>query len=632
MKKLLPGIIAVLLFCSNTFAQYCGPGNPSGPSQCTSSNTQTYPGFTHSEDIDCITRGVASTTVIEYRYFDSIWFAGMPTTVDWVRLDSIENLPAGLCWASSVANNTFSYGSTGCIKLTGTAVSPPGQYKLRIKITALLNGQAVTTDGEAAGIRIYLRVVEPSFVFCPPLDSSNEDYTNFQGNYENMVHISGKMYYDLNANHIYDSGDYGVLGRTITVGDSNTATANVSGNYHAYVPAGTYTLKPVRTDNLDFVPDSLILNALTAGANYPGQDFAVIVPPGYCQGSLNIIAQNPPPRPGFENTVTVSFFNAISASPIDATLILTYNNSEDYMAANPAPTNVDVSARQITWTISNLANHQTFSPSITFYTAPSVSLGTVRHYTADIINSNCVRMDSLLTSHEVTVVGSYDPNDKAVSPAGFGANGAILPSTPLLTYTVRFQNTGTYEAENVKVIDSMTTRVDMASLELLATSHPCEVYVKNRVVTFQFNGIHLPDSFSNEPMSHGYIQYSIKPKSTFVHGTVIENRADIYFDFNAPILTNTTRSTADNFASIAPVSSSGTFNFVIYPNPLADGSLQLEADEQLKGEEVEIKDINGRLLSKTKIAEGVNILSVKDMPAGVYLVKVGNLIKRLIKQ
>jgi hypothetical protein len=58
-------------------------------------------------------------------------------------------------------------------------------------------------------------------------------------------------------------------------------------------------------------------------------------------------------------------------------------------------------------------------------------------------------------------------------------------------------------------------------------------------VRFNFPNINLPDSTNNEPESHGYIQYKIKRNAGLSPGTAISNKASIYFDFNAPIVTNT---------------------------------------------------------------------------------------------
>jgi hypothetical protein len=53
----------------------------------------------------------------------------------------------------------------------------------------------------------------------------------------------------------------------------------------------------------------------------------------------------------------------------------------------------------------------------------------------------------------------------------------------------------------------------------------------------------LPDSNANEAKSHGYISLSIKPKKGLAEKTHIENFADIFFDFNEPVRTNTTFNT-----------------------------------------------------------------------------------------
>ena len=46
------------------------------------------------------------------------------------------------------------------------------------------------------------------------------------------------------------------------------------------------------------------------------------------------------------------------------------------------------------------------------------------------------------------VVCSFDPNDKYVTPEGVGPQGAVAPGIDL-TYTIRFQNTGSAPAINM---------------------------------------------------------------------------------------------------------------------------------------------------------------------------------------
>jgi len=59
------------------------------------------------------------------------------------------------------------------------------------------------------------------------------------------------------------------------------------------------------------------------------------------------------------------------------------------------------------------------------------------------------------------------------------------------------------------------------------------------LVEFSFKNILLPDSTTNEPLSHGFVSYKINPKIGLTENTTIENTASIYFDFNPPIVTNT---------------------------------------------------------------------------------------------
>ncbi|MCK6694655.1 MAG: T9SS type A sorting domain-containing protein [Thermoanaerobaculia bacterium] len=141
--------------------------------------------------------------------------------------------------------------------------------------------------------------------------------------------------------------------------------------------------------------------------------------------------------------------------------------------------------------------------------------------------------------HEV--VGPYDPNDKTPSPLGWGAEHLIRNNT-LIEYHIRFQNTGTDTAFTVVVRDTLSPNLDLASVRPGASSHPYRFEMApGRVLKFTFDNIMLPDSNVNEKASHGFIQFSVEQSDKPLNpvGTVIENKAAIYFDYNTPILTNT---------------------------------------------------------------------------------------------
>jgi hypothetical protein len=143
------------------------------------------------------------------------------------------------------------------------------------------------------------------------------------------------------------------------------------------------------------------------------------------------------------------------------------------------------------------------------------------------------------------ILDSYDPNDKASSPEGVSEEKYMPTDTPL-DYTIRFQNTGNDVAYKVSVVDTLSEHLDLSTLQVKAASHPYVFQVSGKgkaVLTWTFNQINLPDSTADLPGSNGYIRFSIKPKENLPEKTRIENVADIFFDYNPPIRTNTTMNT-----------------------------------------------------------------------------------------
>jgi len=142
------------------------------------------------------------------------------------------------------------------------------------------------------------------------------------------------------------------------------------------------------------------------------------------------------------------------------------------------------------------------------------------------------------------ILNSYDPNDIQVSPTGLCEEGYIL-NVQLLTYKIRFQNTGNADAINIAILDTLDEDLDIESFRLVSQSHePMELeLLSDRILSFSFDNIHLADSSSDEANSHGYVVYEIAPKDSLPAGREILNRAAIYFDFNEAVLTNSVRNT-----------------------------------------------------------------------------------------
>ncbi|MBD3636609.1 MAG: T9SS type A sorting domain-containing protein [Crocinitomicaceae bacterium] len=158
-------------------------------------------------------------------------------------------------------------------------------------------------------------------------------------------------------------------------------------------------------------------------------------------------------------------------------------------------------------------------------------------YTQDSLgNVTSVSMDSL----QQEIVCAYDPNDKIVTPKGFDSLGFIPMSSQTLEYTVRFQNTGNDTALTVKIEDQLSPFLDWQSVDYASSSHPVIISIEQSgKIQFLFESIMLPDSNVNEPASHGYVQFNIELQPGLSPWTTIENSAEIYFDYNPPVITNT---------------------------------------------------------------------------------------------
>lgn len=631
--KTFPLLLALCLTTLFSYGQYCGN---SGSSICTSSGTLTQSGFTPNEDVPCIYRNQSTNTVVEFYNFSNFMFGGQSVTVNTLRFDSIEELPNGLCWATDQVDNTFSTLQHGCIKFSGATTAPAGQYKPRIIVTADI-GVPIQTDADAAGLKYYLKVIDNTFPVCPPLDTNQTAaYAPFNGSYQNGAYISGRVYYDQNQNNIYDAGDVGAANQMVNIGNDYIGLTNSAGYYYTFALNGSYVIAPAPASQVAAFtvnPPNITTSAVVVGNAYPYNDFAVVVPANVCLGNLSVIANNPPPRPGFSNDIVVKFKNELSGSPVSQTIRMFYPAQQSFISAAPTPSLVDTVAKLLEWQTGNLNIGGQWQANIAFQTPPppAVALGTVLQYSASVVNSSCSSLDTLQTRQFVTVVGSFDPNDKAVSPVGYSDNHAVNPNT-VFSYTVRFQNTGNYLAEDVVIVDTISQHLNLSTLKVKAASHNYEVNIdnSNRTVKFIFDQIMLPDSFSNEPGSHGYIQYSIQPNSNYTNGSIVTNRADIYFDFNPPILTNVVYNTLDdNISSVTSLMNETRFS--VFPNPFTE-RLEIRIEKAEAADRLEIFDVTGRKVLSEKVLSPQFAVSTAALQAGVYLVKLGSAVKRVVKE
>ncbi len=221
------------------------------------------------------------------------------------------------------------------------------------------------------------------------------------------------------------------------------------------------------------------------------------------------------------------------------------------------------------------------------------------------------------------VSGSFDPNDKNGYPLGVDFGHYILPNQQL-QYVIRFQNTGTDTAFKVVIRDTLETDLNIFSVVSGVSSHNYTFKMYGpRVLEWTFNNIMLPDSFVNEPKSHGFVTFTVDQNRNLPNGTMIDNSAAIYFDFNAPVITNVAHHEINNNINKLPVSIDKSQNIAdikVYPNP-NNGLFRVELPVGLN--KITICNVMGQIIYYVETDKIIEI-DLSKQPNGIYFLKVEN--------
>jgi uncharacterized repeat protein (TIGR01451 family) len=277
-----------------------------------------------------------------------------------------------------------------------------------------------------------------------------------------------------------------------------------------------------------------------------------------------------------------------------------------------------LSGNTATWDLGTMAIAAEEQLTVDLSTLATVPLDTpIEHLlTAGPIADDETPDDNVSAFSDV-VVGSYDPNDKLLTPIAMSPAQLQDPAARI-EYTVRFQNTGTYLAERVVILDTLPEGVIPESIQFLASSHPNNWYLTGGVLHVIHNDIMLPDSTSDEPNSHGFIRFSIKPDPTLTNGSTIANIAHIVFDFNEAIITPPAVFTVDVLASVNEMQQ-GTLS--LWPNPTRDVLRLTSGEGALSNEPCVVRDLTGRSVLTINTDAGGD-LNVAALAKGAYTMQV----------
>jgi len=437
----------------------------------------------------------------------------------------------------------------------------------------------------------------------------------------NFNAITGTLRIDTESNGC-DSNDTALQNVKINIaGEFQTGVTytNNLGEYTYYAGQETVTLSPEfgAPEYFSFSQPSVTQNFTTTGINAVA-DFCLA--PNGVQPDLDVaIVPIFEARPGFDATYQLIINNKGNQVQSGA-LNLEFNDILlDYISSSLTP--VLITENNITWNFENLAPFQSISISLALSVnspleIPPVSINDILHYTATIITdaTDETPLDNTLEYDQI-VIGSFDPNDKAVIQGPIISPDAV---NDFLEYRIRFQNTGTAEAINVVVADVLAANLDVNTFRPVSSSHPYRVTLTGNKAEFFFENINLPAEEDDEAGSNGFIAFKIKPVTGAVIGDVFENTAHIYFDYNAPIVTNTVATTV---AILARQDFDFNSNIRVYPNPTND-ILTVTPANNFTIQYINIYNMLGQLVIATPSHQATSNVNVSVLKSGNYILEV----------
>ena len=224
-------------------------------------------------------------------------------------------------------------------------------------------------------------------------------------------------------------------------------------------------------------------------------------------------------------------------------------------------------------------------------------------------------------------VGSYDPNDKQAFPIGATDQHYIEANTDI-EYLIRFQNTGTFTAFNVVVLDTISENFDINSIKLGNSSHDYRLTIlEDNVLEFNFENIMLPDSATNEAGSNGFFIYKISQQPDLEDDNILENSAAIYFDFNEPVITNTTYHTIGRefLETSSLIEADFLSNSVsISPNPAAVSATVYLHDYYVQNGKIILYNLTGERIYENSFIGSFVKLEKNELNAGMYFFEIRN--------
>lgn len=509
---------------------------------------------------------------------------------------------------SSIIDCSYSAASVETVNIPNAL---PGQYYLIM----------VTNFSNQAG---YIRITE--------LAGTNQGALDCSG-------LNLNAFLDVNANGTQDIGEVNFPLGTFTYQLNNNGTdIDVTapfGEYNIYDDNATnsydlsYTVLPEYASYYNVTTASYANVSVVIGGGLQVYNFPVTITQPYTDLAAYIVPTQQP-RPGFTYKNKVVYANLGNQTVANGTV--TFTKDANVVITANTQTGTVANTTGFTYDYANLLPYEIRTMDVTMQvpTIPSVQLGQLLTNSVSITPTvgDVVPLNNSNTSTQI-IIGSYDPNDKMESRGGQILHSSFT-SEDYLYYTIRFENTGTASAVNVRIEDVLDSKLDESSIRMLEASHAYTLEREDSQLTWYFDNIQLPTTTANAVASKGFVYFKIKPKPGYAVGDIIPNTANIYFDFNPAIVTNTFNS---EFVAALAVETFAENNVQMYPNPASNQvTISLSNTAEILSS-IRITDVLGKqIIAINKIDQVSKNIDVSSLKNGVYFIEIETQNKKITKQ
>lgn len=391
---------------------------------------------------------------------------------------------------------------------------------------------------------------------------------------------------------------------------------NAAGNYQILIPnVGNYTTSALTNLNTNFTsnPSSTTTVSSGSGIDYNNTNFCISSAANFADLTVNMFNINQA-IPGNTATYRIVYTNYGSTN-LNGSVQLTFDNGKLTFGSS-SPSQNSATTNTLTWNYTNLLPFESRYINLSFNVLipPTVNVNDWLTFTVvgNPIAGDNNTANNTLNWHQI-VRSSFDPNDKTVIQGDFIE---VSQGGDYLTYVTRFQNTGNANATTVVIKETLDAKLDWNTFEPVDSSHATNIQLRNgNDLTYTFSNIDLPYESANEPASHGWMVYKIKPKSNFAIGDIASSKSDIYFDYNLPIITNTVTTQMIALSNAENIKN----NFALYPNP-ASNYFVIEMLTEINAQ-YEIFDLNGKRLQIDTV-QSLNPIDISSLQKGFYFVTI----------